>query len=96
MGNWWFTRWQVTNSPDDALQAVGGLLRAREGCPTNASVLAELAFAMAAAGQTKDAAAIARQAIFQEMLNRQLGHADRFLTEEIVQRLQRLKNVSAP
>jgi len=96
LGNWWFMRWQVTNSPDDALQAVGGLLRAREGCPTNASVLAELAFAMAAAGQTKDAAAIARQAIFQEMLNRQLGHADRFLTEEIVQRLQRLKNVSAP
>ncbi len=94
LGNWWLARWQVTQNDDDARQAFEWLSQAQDSYPTNASILAELSQAAAAAGQTIDATLAAQSALKQNELNRRLGHVDRYLTDEIVARLRRLEETT--
>ena len=88
LGNWWMVRWRVTQNGDDCRQAADWLRRASDSYPTNASILAELAFALKASEQHADAVQIAERAMAQDELNRKLGHVDRYLTDDLVTQLR--------
>ena len=90
LGNWWMARWRASRSGDDARQAADWLQRASDSYPTNASILAELAFALDASGQRGDANTTAKRAMAQDELNRKLGHVDRYLADELVTQLRLL------
>ncbi|MEK6261304.1 MAG: O-antigen ligase family protein [Planctomycetota bacterium] len=96
LGNWWMARWRVTQSGDDARQAAVWLRRASDSYPTNASILAELAFALDADGQHTHAITAARRAMVQDVLNRTLGHVDRYLADELVMQLRLLAEETVP
>ena len=96
LGNWWMAHWRVTRSSDDARQAADWLRRARDSYPTNASILAELAFALEAGGLPDEAFEMANRAMAQDELNRKLGHVDRYLADELVTRLRLLGEDSDP
>ena len=90
LGNLWMARWRVTPGGDYAREAAFWLRRASNSYPTNASILAELAFALDADGQRGDAVQTAQRAVAQDELNRNLGHVDRYLANELVTPLRLL------
>ena len=90
LGNWWLTRWRVTQNEADARQAFEWLRRALDSYPTNASLLAEFSQAAEAAVQIHETVTAAQSALKQNELNRRLGHVDRYLADDVVARLRRL------
>ena len=96
LGNRWMDRWRETQRGDDVDRAVGGLRRASDSYPTNASILAELAFALDASGQRGNANVTAKRAMDQDELNRKLGHVDRYLANELVTQLRSLTEETDP
>ena len=89
LGEWWLARWGTTRDVKDAEAAVAAFGRARTRYPTNAALMAEMAFALDSAG-SEAADGIARQALRQDDLNHERGHIDRFLGDPTRARLEML------
>lgn len=95
MGKLWLARWRTTHEINDAKESVIWLRRAHQSYPTNAELLAELAFGLQAAGEGKESVAAAQAAIRQDEIYRKNGHVDRYLSRDTLIRLQQLiANVS--
>ncbi len=90
IGDWWLSRWQVTHELKDAQEAVAAFEQASARYPTNAMLMAELAFAFDAAEKGGDASMVAHKAIAQDQINRERGHVDRVLADSVRTRLERL------
>jgi hypothetical protein len=90
LGSLWLQKWQMTHSTEDARQIVRWTTVAHDLYPTNASIYAELAFALESLGDTSQAAAVAKGAVIQDDLYHEHGHVDRYLDESIRQRLNAL------
>lgn len=90
LGNWWLTRWRRTNQSADAQEAVAAFRSAWLRYPTNAQLMADLAFALDASGAIHDASAVAEKAIRQDDINHQCGHVDKYLPDPIRTRLNTL------
>jgi hypothetical protein len=73
-------------------EAMLHLDEARYLYPTNTRVLADLAVAQRAVGRMAEARGVARTAIQLDDLNRQRGHTDRWLTEEVRKSLEQFSN----
>ena len=90
LGAWWIERWYSTKDAKDAEEAVAAYERVRARYPTNASLMAELAFARDSAGFGDSAKEVARQSLQQDAINHERGHIDRYLTDQIRIRLESL------
>jgi len=90
LGDWWMARWRVTNQVEDAREAVTAYQHAWIRYPTNSMLMADLAFALDAAGTADEARAIAERAIQQDEINRKWKHIDRFLADPIRTQLDKL------
>lgn len=90
LGFWWQARWQVTKQSGDAQEAVAAFQRAWSKYPTNAQLMADLAFALESAGTVSEAAGIAEKATRQDNINHQYQHVDRYLSDPIRTRLNQL------
>jgi O-antigen ligase len=88
LGTLWQERWTKTRNRDDAEQAVLWFGQARDRYPTNSLILADLAFALKAAGDEVKAGDIANLALAQDEIYHQQGHVDRFLNDSVRKRLQ--------
>ncbi|ODA35444.1 O-antigen ligase family protein [Planctopirus hydrillae] len=75
-----------------AEKAVESFEEANRRYRSSSRLLAGAAEALALAGQRKEASIQANLALEQDELNRQLGHSDRVLPEEVVERLKRLQS----
>ncbi len=96
LGDWWLTRWRVTQQPSDAEEAVTAYNRAWSCYPTNSFVMAELSFAFEAIGKFDQAADVARKALNQDQINHQRGHVDRYLVDSVKEKLGRLVDRQIP
>ncbi len=74
-----------------AEKAVESFEEANRRYRSSSRLLAGAAEALALAGKRKQASIEANRALKQDELNRQLGHSDRVLPEEVVERLKRLQ-----
>lgn len=87
LGQWYFERAQRQNSLADAKRAASYFSQAVERYPNSAPLRAELALAYQAAEQPSAAAEEAEKALALDQLNRDAGHRDKFLPEELLQKL---------
>ena len=92
LGAWWIERWYSTKDARDAAEAVEAYERVLARYPTNASIMAELAFARDSAGFVDAAKDVARQSLRQDAINHERGHLDRYLTHQVRIRLESLLN----
>ena len=83
LGSWWIARWNSTRNANDADEAVAAYESAWAHYPTNASVMAELAFARDSAGFIDSAKEMARQSLRQDAINHERGHVDRYLSGQV-------------
>ncbi|MDB5345528.1 MAG: O-antigen polymerase [Schlesneria sp.] len=90
LGSMWLQKWQTSHSAEDASQMVRWTTTAHNLYPTNASIYAELAFALDSAGERSQAVTAAKGAVAQDDLYHEHGHVDRYLDESIRQRLSAL------
>jgi hypothetical protein len=90
LGTLWLQKWQMTHSAEDARQMVRWSTVAHDLYPTNASVYAEMAFALDNAGDSSKATTAAKGAMTQDDIYHEYGHVDRYLDEPIRQRLNAL------
>jgi len=90
LGDWWMARWRVTSQLADAQEAIAAYQFAWVRYPTNSVLMAELAFALDAAGIVQKAGEIAERALRQDAINHDRGHVDRFLAGPIRIRLEKL------
>lgn len=90
LGTLWLQKWQMTHSAEDARQMVRWTTVAHDLYPTNASIYAELAFALDSVGDHSQAVTAAKGAMIQDDLYHKHGHVDRYLDESIRQRLNAL------
>ena len=93
LGAWWIARWNLTRQVSDAKEAVAAYESAVARYPTNALLMAELAFARDSAGFAESAKEIARQSLRQDDINHERGHIDRYLTDEVRIRLESLLDI---
>ena len=89
-GAWWIERWHATGNVGDAEEAVAAYERVFGRYPTNASLMAELAFARDSAGSGEAAKEVARRSLRQDTINHERGHIDRYLTDQVRNRLESL------
>ena len=90
LGAWWIERWNSTKNATDAKEAVAAYERVWVRYPTNSSIMAELAFARDSAGFVDSAKEVARQSLRQDTTNHERGHIDRYLPEQVRNRLESL------
>lgn len=64
--------------------------------PTNALLLANLSICLNRSGKNAEAVELARRAVTQDELNRQRGHTDRYLSEDVLQQLRAILAVPSP
>ena len=91
LGRLWFQRWQLTHHRSDAEQAVHWSRKGLELYPTNSEIQAELAVALASAGDRPAALSAARAALAQDEIYHKQGHEDRYLSHDVREQLQSLK-----
>lgn len=91
-GKTWLTRADSSSGTERitaAEQACHWLEKALAGYPTNPQWNAELAVAAKAAGRSEDSQLAARKAIELDDMNRNAGHIDRYLADDLRERLQK-------
>ena len=88
LGSWWMERWYSTRNAGDAKEAVAAFERVCARYPTNALLMAELAFARDSAGLGDSAKEIASQSLRQDVINHERGHIDRYLSDQVRIRLE--------
>jgi hypothetical protein len=91
LGVWYFERHRRTGDREPAVRAVESLLAAVERYPNSAILRAELAQALAAAGQAKSAQNEARTALSLDAVNHREGHRDKYLSDEIIDALRQIQ-----
>ena len=92
LGSWWMERWNSTKNAEDAKEAVAVYERVCARYPTNALLMAELAFARDSAGLGDSAKEIASQSLRQDAINHERGHIDRYLSDQVRIRLESIVN----
>ena len=92
LGECWRRRFDRTKLPADVTQAVVYFRRAAERYPTDARIVASLADAANLAEQQQDARVWANQAMELDQVNRDAGHVDRQLPEDLLKRLNDITN----
>ena len=95
LGEMWFAKWRITGQTSDAAEAEVEFQKARDKYPTNVLLMADLAFALEATGQSSKASELADKAIQQEAINREWNHVDRFLPDSSRTHLERLSKEKA-
>lgn len=94
LGRWHRERYKRTDRTTDAVAAVDALGRAVELYPTHAALRAELAAALADAGNTTKAGQEAAAALKQDRVNRREGHRDQYLPQKTLDELNELARSS--
>lgn len=92
LGNIWDQRYAVSNNPEHGEQAVAAYNRATQLYPNFAPLRAEYAFALHEINA--DASTEAEKALALDELNRSKGHTDKFLPDEVRNRLVSLLDSS--
>lgn len=82
----------VCSGTSELQNAVSDLTHVLDIYPTNAKVWAELALLCQMNGNTVGSQAAAKRALEQEKINRDWGHADRYLNADVVKRLRRVSS----
>ena len=82
LGNWYFQRYQRFGNMDDAVSAVKSFQKSLERYPNNARLVAEFATALSGTADVR-ASQMAVRALELDQINRQAGHRDRFLPDDI-------------
>ena len=90
LGQIWQSRFERSRDPRHAQAAAAAFAAAVERYPHHAELLSEWATACDGAGLIPAAREAARRAIRQDDLNRQAGHADKFLAERTRSRMEQL------
>ena len=90
LGRWYLERAESRASAADAKTAGEFLSQAVERYPHSAPLRADLAQALDQSGQAEPAAAQARQALELNQINRDAGHIEKFLPEELQKTLKRI------
>lgn len=93
LGEWWMKRFEFSRDIADARQAAEALQAAVDRYPHHAQLRAQLALALAAAGESP--APEAAYALELDELNRSRGHLEKTLTHEIRDQLHQLLGVDA-
>ena len=92
LGFAWLVRAQ--NSSDDDKEAIAEAVTQLQNTlatyPTNPTWTAETAQALALAGDSQEAATMARRALELEKINRDAGHVDRYLPDELLTDIKRI------
>jgi hypothetical protein len=91
LGQWHQTRYTETGDKNDARKAAEHLAQAADRYPASAALQAELAEALNAADKKNEARKHAKIAIDLDTGNHQAGHSDKYLPENVLQRLDRLQ-----
>jgi hypothetical protein len=87
LGRMHFQKAERSHSPTEAKAAVDYLKEAAARYPSSSFLRAELAMAFEQAGETEAAVREAAKALELDKINRDAGHSDKFLPEDIVERL---------
>ena len=90
LGMMYSARAEKSGTREDYAAAVREMQSALERYPYNAELLQDAADVFRSAGEIKLAAAMARRAVDQDDINHAAGHADKWLTTESRQRMERL------
>jgi hypothetical protein len=90
LGQAWLARFDRSHSSDHARRGAESFSAAVERYPHHAALLSEWAIACEGAGLSEGAREAARRAIRQDDINRQAGHADKYLNADVRRRMERL------
>lgn len=90
LGQAWMQRFETSHEIAHATKAVDALAAAVERYPHHAELLSEWAMACLGAEQIESARDAARRALRQDDINRRAGHSDKYLSESVRLRMQRL------
>ena len=95
LGDWWLARWRTTHDMKDVQESVSAYQQAEIRYPTNAMLMADHAMALEASRAVHEASSIAEKALGQDTINRERGHVDRFLDDQIRIRMEKLAGTAA-
>lgn len=82
--------WKVKGVSDDLAMAVRAMESAVQRYPTSAEGLSRLAILQEKSGMLEESRRTASSALRQDQVNREWGHAELFLSDEIVEQIQKL------